>query len=581
MMISDIPNVQLCVEWLLNSEIKHIVISPGSRNAPLALSLAADESFHCYSIVDERSAAFIGLGMAINLGQPIVLLCTSGSAILNYYPAVAEAYYSRVPLVVISADRPTNKIDIGDGQTIRQNHVLDQHCGFSTCLTEISKLPSVKLSADIRRDLTENIEKMKTALNSVYEMRLPVHINIPLEEPLYNFVSEASYTLSEFSVHHNSNQKEKSNPLELLSEVEEILNLSNRIMLLMGSQDIEEHNAGLVQEWQENYDALILTEKQSNLQMGRNVIDAIDLLIAPIELLENQNELFAELQPEVLITAGGMVVSKKVKSFLRQFPPKYHIHIDPNRAYDSYFCLSHHLKMSFNQFLIGIKGKKSKHNHHYSDYWNSHFIQVKALFEQYLKEARYSDLKVFDILSKNIRKKSVIHFSNSSPIRYAQFFSFPNSHIYCNRGTSGIDGSISTAIGFSTLDNRINYIVTGDLSFFYDKNAWWNGLDTSNVRVILINNGGGGIFRILPGYEDKPIYNTFLETQHNMSAKLLCAHYSLEYFRVDVESALAPAMYWLNRKGRSARLLEVFTPRETNATVLRSMFESISDGLKM
>ena len=332
--ISTIPLVQQLVLLAKKYHIKHLVISPGSRNAPLVISFTNDPFFKCYSIVDERSAGFFALGMAQQLQTPVALLCTSGSALLNYYPAIAEAYYSDIPLVVFSADRPTEAIDIGDGQTIRQEHVFANHIEYQANLVnEISYNSKLK---------KHNKKLLKAAFESSYQRRGPVHINVPLYEPLYQTKE----------IIHKQKIKTKLVKIQavlqsnkLPNKVIDLWKKSNKILILVGVFNPDKLTFNLLKKLSQNTDLLIIKESTSNLYFN-NSIYGIDLLIS------NESEAFFKtLQPELLITFGGLVVSKRIKKFLRTYPPNTHIHIDPKKAYNTYGCLTHHFKMEVFEFF--------------------------------------------------------------------------------------------------------------------------------------------------------------------------------------------------------------------------------------
>ncbi|MBC7439496.1 MAG: 2-succinyl-5-enolpyruvyl-6-hydroxy-3-cyclohexene-1-carboxylic-acid synthase, partial [Flavobacterium sp.] len=318
MIYPKIPLAQSIIEICLAKGLTDIIISPGSRNAPLTIGFVNNPNFNCYSIVDERCAAFFAVGMAQQLQKPVAVVCTSGSALLNYYPAFAEAFYSQISLVVISADRPQNKIDIGDGQTIRQQNVFENHSLYNANLTE---------NASVQNDL-----KIGEAIDFSKYKKGPVHINAPFEEPLYETVAELSIKVK--------NDDNFSIPetfyLDKLEEFATIWNQSTRKLILAGVNNPFPVEEEITEKIASDNSIIVLTETTSNLHHP-TFINNIDTIISPFSDKDSE-----DFQPEILITFGGMIVSKRVKSFLRKYKPKHHWHIDSLRAYDTFGALTQH-----------------------------------------------------------------------------------------------------------------------------------------------------------------------------------------------------------------------------------------------
>ena len=582
---SSIPSAQTVVLHCKAKGIQDIVISPGSRNAPLIIGFTEDPSFNCFSIVDERCAAFFALGMAQQLQRPVAVLCTSGSALLNYYPAIAEAFYSNIPLVVISADRPFYKIDVGDGQTIRQDHVFDRHIGYSANMKQdvIHATEKVKKYAPQSIDGNVDAEQVKIqgynngelhkALNLAIGHKLPVHINIPFEEPLYGKIPEAT-------VKPYFNEVIKSDAVvEDLDRFLDHWNSTKRKMVLVGVNYPKCVEQRFLDQLANDPSVVVLTETTSNIHHP-NFFPSIDSILAPIEKSEAKGQLFEALQPEILLTFGGLVVSKKVKAFLRKHKPKHHWHIDKYKAYDTFFALSHHFNYHindfFNQFLTSVQKVESE----YFEYWNGIKIEYEANRKEYLQRIPFSDLTVFGQIFESIPENVQLQMANSSTIRYAQLFNLkPSIEVFCNRGTSGIDGSLSTAIGASVINEKQTIFITGDLSFFYDSNGLWNNYIKSDFRIILINNDGGGIFRILPGQEETDNFETYFETTHNLNAVPLCKMYGIEYSCVNEGNSLKSELAEFFAGTGMSKLLEIKTPRIMNNKILIGYFDFISSSI--
>ncbi len=551
MKFSKIPLAQTITQLCLAKEIKHIVICPGSRNAPLTIGFSENENFEVFSIVDERSAAFFALGIAQQTKHPVVVVCTSGSAVLNFYPAIAEAFYSDIPLVFISADRPSHFIDIGDGQTIRQENVFANHILFSA---------NLKMEAE---EQLFNETQINIAINTAIELKGPVHINAPFEEPLYEMVTEVQVRPQHVPARNSHKKLEED-----LSEYISIWNNAKKKIILVGVL----HPDSIEQKWLDmlsrDASVLVFTETTSNIHHPC-FINSIDQLIASLNIQE-----FKELQPEILLTFGGMVVSKKIKSFLREYPAEHHWHVDEKRAFNTYFYLDKHFKVCAREFLSKFLPQTESVHTSYQNFW----LQVKKHKEKqhvsFIQKCGISDLKVFDSILKSLPDNSMLQLSNSAAIRYAQLFTLKqNVEVYCNRGTSGIDGSTSTAVGAAYASGKRTTFITGDLSFFYDANGLWNNYIPKNFRIVLINNNGGGIFRILPGEKDTQNFDTFFETTHQLNAKHICAMHHVEYAFVATEEDLNKTLETFYLETETPKLLEIQTPRKDNDAVLNAYFK--------
>ncbi len=544
---------QTLTQICLVKGVHHIVISPGSRNAPLTIGFVENEKFNCFSIVDERSAAFFALGMSQQLKLPVVLVCTSGSALLNYYPAVAEAFYSDIPLVIISADRPKELINIGDGQTIQQENVFANHILYNANCENGKK------------HLAYNENEINKAINIAFEQQGPVHINVPFAEPLYETVDglQVQSEIIPLGI------PEKNTLVELDPFVNK-WNISNKKIILIGAQSPNSIEQKFIDQLAEDESVLIFTETTSNVH-HHNIFPSIDQLIAPL-----YDDAFKNLQPEILITFGGMVISKKIKAFLRNYSPTEHWHIDPKKAYDTYFCLKHHFKISPNDFLKEFLPKTIVTENTFQKDWlkvKQHRLDRQAFYENSMP---YSDFKVFSEIVKSLPNNIHLQLSNSATIRYSQLFKLDKSiHVFCNRGTSGIDGCTSTAIGAAYISDDPTVFITGDLSFFYDSNALWNNYIPNNFKIIVINNGGGGIFRILPGDKNSENFKTYFETKHHITAEHLCKMYDFNYHSVSLDNELKTSLNSFFKESNTPKLLEIFTPSEINDKVLLDYFKFI------
>ncbi len=548
-MYPKIPLAQSIIEICQQKGVQHIVISPGSRNAPLTIGFTNNPFFKCYSIADERCAAFFALGIAQQLKQPVVVVCTSGSALLNYYPAVAEAFYSQIPLVVISADRPQSKIDIGDGQTIRQENVFANHSLYNANLLENVS--------------TENDNNIQMALQVAVAQNGPVHINAPFEEPLYETVSELQ--VQPKIIDFTTEEKYFS----LGNSTKEAWNKATKKLVLVGELSPNSVEQQYLDILAKDSSVVVLTEKTSNLH-HLTFIDQIDTLITPFS-----DDDFKTFQPEILLTFGGMVVSKRIKAFLRKYKPAHHWHVDELRAYDTFDALTNHFETIINTFLSQLLDENfnnSSYQSHIATIWKDRVEK----HQEYTAKIPFSDFKVFDFLCKNVPSNIQLQVSNSSAIRYLQLFELNKTvQVFCNRGTSGIDGSTSTAIGAALASDLPTMLITGDISFLYDSNALWNNYIPKNFKIILLNNSGGGIFRILPGHQETETFNTYFETSHQLNASHLAKMYGFDYFEANNETTLKQQYSAFLNQNEKPSILEIFTPKKENDAILLSFFRNL------
>ena len=552
MIYPKIALAQSIIEILSAKGIVNIIISPGSRNAPLTIGFAQNPNFTCYSIADERCAAFFALGIAQQTKQPTAIVCTSGSALLNYYPAFAEAFYSQIPLIVISADRPQSKIDIGDGQTIRQENVFANHSVFNANLTEEAS--------------EENDLKINLAIETAILKKGPVHINAPFEEPLYETTEELSVNPKISILEPETNSQIIENSEEIVS----VWNTAKRKLILVGVNEANAIDKEIIENLASDPSVVVLTETTSNLHHD-SFINSIDTLITPFDDFD-----FKKFNPEVLITFGGMVVSKRIKGFLRKYKPNQHWHIDTLRAYDTFGALTKHFEMKPNDFFKDLLSKTSFVE---SKYFNNVDTVYQTRLErrkEYLSKIEFSDFKVFEKVIESLPKNSMLQISNSSAIRYAQLIDIDDTiEVFCNRGTSGIDGSTSTAIGAAVGNEKQTVFVTGDISFLYDSNALWNSYIPKNFKIILINNGGGGIFRILPGHQEKPVFNTYFETSHKLTAEHLAKMYGFDYLAAHDIQSLDNGIQSIYNSDETPCILEIFTPTVENDQILKQYFKCL------
>ncbi len=544
--------VEVIVGRLKASNITDVVISPGSRNAPFIQSFTRKQAFNCYSVVDERCAGFFALGMALEKKKPVVLLCTSGSAVLNYYPAIAEAFYQKIPLIVLSADRPEYCIDQGQGQTIRQNGVLDLHIQAH-----------FKIDGD-----TKDIHQLKKIEQTLAQAFLqfeagqiqPIHINVHLEEPLYDVVNQFEFNFTEGI---NSTELKEMNWNPYL----DIWNSSKKKLIVVGQQEVDENLTEVLNTLSKRQDVLILTETTSNLDidLGIGCIDAF---------LEGISSIKEAFKPDLLIQFGGAIISKKIKALLKSYEIEQVWSFQPDGIHpDIYFSITDKLDYYALSFLELAKCTKEVDSDYQREYTQA-FNLVKAKRTAFLAQSSYADIHMYNRILDRLNPNTIIHSSNSSVIRYLQLFSNTGLQFYCNRGTSGIDGSTSTAIGFASQTTSPVCLITGDISFFYDTNGLWNKYIPKHFKIIVMNNSGGDIFRIIPGAKDSEAREDYFSTAHNLRAEGIASTFGLDYYFCDNQKDFEIELDAFNRN-ENPSILEIIIPKEVGPKSLKDFFNFI------
>lgn len=554
MAFTDKKNILQLVALLEAHQITKVVLCPGSRNAPLVHTLATHPSFTCYSVTDERSAGFFAIGLALSGGKPAAVCCTSGTALVNLHPAVAEAFYQNVPLVVISADRSAGWIGQMDGQTLPQPGV------FGSLVKKAVNLPEVHTDEEewyCNRLINEAL------LETHHHGKGPVHINVPISEPLFQFTTEALPQVRVITRYQGLNVYDRS-----YDELIERLNKYQKRMVVVGQMN-------LIYQFEKKYVKMLykhfvwLTEHLSNQTIPGMAIKNFDAT-----LFAMNQEVQEKMRPELLITYGGHIVSKRLKKYLREHPPKEHWHVSPDgEVVDLYGSLTTVIEMDPFEFLEKIAFLLENKTPQYPLLWEN------TCKEQCEPELAYSEMSAIGALIKLLPEQSALHLANSSVIRYAQLFSLPPTvEVCCNRGTSGIEGSLSAAIGYASASEKLNFVLIGDLSFFYDMNALWNDYVRPNVRILLLNNGGGEIFHTLPGLDMSGTSHKFVTGVHKTSARGWAEERGFLYLQAKDEEQLTEAMarFAHPESLEQPLLLEVFTNKNKDARILKEYYHSLN-----
>lgn len=555
---SDKENVNILTALLVAHGVKHAVVCPGSRNAPIVHNLNDCPNITCHPVTDERSAGFYALGMAQIIRHPVAVCVTSGTALLNLLPAVAEAYYQHVPLVVISADRPVMWIDQQDGQTLPQLDALGRFVSKAVSLPEPS--------TDDERWYCNRLVN-EALLCCQRHGGSPVHLNVPISEPLFTFNVPALPT--ERVIRQVVATTDVVHCQPLLADVQS----AKRPMIVVGQLSNKEARRMALQLCELSTDVVVVYEclgmayhedascYPDSPTEGLNPLH-IDKVLVRMQQVE-------QYQPDVVVYLGGTLVSKRLKAFLRQSPAaKTWIVNEQGAIYDTFQNLTGVIEGApydvLEVILRYVRGEKEKQRQPFESGFRSRWAtlihQVQAQNEHF--HPPYSSFRAvkrfFETVSHEDRY--ILHAANSMSVRLVNYFA--SDYVFCNRGVNGIDGSLSTAAGCSLVTTQNVYCIIGDLSFFYDQNALWHSLG-GNFRVLLLNNGGGVIFQSLPGLKDSTAQQTLISAQHHTTAWGICQQNNVAYLSACDEIELENNMNrFVNDNFDRPVVFEVFTSQQ-------------------
>ena len=537
--------------------VKKVIIAPGSRNAPLIFAFTAHPDLECLSITDERSAAYFALGMAQQSGEAVALVCTSGTAVLNFAPAIAEAYYQNLPLLVFTADRPAEMIDQADGQTIRQTNI------YANYIKASFDLP---VETIVSADLDFSDRQVSQAIDTaVLYPQGPVQINVPLREPIYTALPEK----------HSHPKIIKTLASDTLLNDKNVQALRacwlshKRKLVVFGVFPKDEMLNALARKLADEPDVVVLCENLSNIS-GDNIITQPESLFSRINSKEN-TDLFA---PDLLITIGHSVICKQLKLYLRAHQPAEQWQLESSMPYvDTYKSLTSIIPGKALNILSALPLGETASN--FSSIYRTEMQQVKELHEKFVKDATLSDMAVTIELLKQTPAGTVLHLANSTSVRWTQLFPTRSDLTYlCNRGTSGIDGSLSTAAGYAFASKQPTVFLTGDLSFIYDSNGLWNNYIGDNFKIIVMNNNGGNIFRFIGDKQLMEKSLDFFTTPHQVKIKPLVEAYGLNYRCCDKTEDLGESLKNLFSADK-ATVLEIFTDSDLNTENYKGYFRNI------
>ena len=505
-----------------------------------------------HSVVDERSAAYMALGMAMETRKPAILLCTSGTAVLNYAPAVAEAFFQKVPLLILTADRPADWIGHQDNQAIYQDEVFGKNC---------HKSYSLPCEPADSRQLDEVHQILCNAyFDAINGEGGPVHINIPIDEPLYIEIPEAG------KLAYNPEDVSKTDEYQL-ANLTSAWEKTKHKMIVMGQMPPNASIESQIERLSDDSSVVVIAEPIANQRKG-NYIAPTEAFFARLAALNKQMP-----SPELVLYFGGQVVSKSLKAYLRNLTDCRFVYVSPNEfTVDTFRQQPIHMKAGIATVLKKLTVTTGGI---FQSTWMQFANEVKECVAREMVTLEFSDLKVAHFLTKALPPSAKIFVGNSSIIRYLQNFEI-KQQLYANRGTSGIDGCLSTAVGLAKNSSGPVFAILGDVSFLYDTNAFLQGNLPANLKIIVVNNGGGGIFRLLPGPSSIPGLLPMQETSHKVRIGSLCQAYGVNYFFCNSIACLDEELEWL-LKASSISLLEIKTPMETNPEVFTMFNQKLKE----
>lgn len=561
-MYSNKENVNILTSLLLEYGVSDAVVCPGSRNAPIVHNLSVCEAIRCRPVTDERSAAFYALGLAIATRRPTVVCVTSGSTLLNVMPAVAEAAYQHVPLVVISADRPLQWIDQLDGQTIPQSDALGRFVRKAVQLPE----PHNDEERWLCRRLVNEAMHLATCRQGA-----PVHINVPISEPLFEFDTEQLPQLSRFNYIKRAAIKDAS------MDMPDAFHKAKRPMIVIGQLAHGTISHETIRSLSEKY--VVMSEPLSNPSyMTIHFDEAIRYIVSDNSSINDDEDDKTAYYPDYVIYVGDTLVSKPARRFLRNAKaPSCLITPDAADIHDPLMTLTDIVECdtdSINALLASLcDAPDTDERCRFHDRWQSFLDAYAAHADAYAPEySQMATVKYFEEQLADLDIDICVHYANSSAVRLACIYA--QHYVWCNRGVNGIEGSLSTAAGFSLATHDMTVCVIGDLSFFYDQNALWNSNLRGNLRIILLNNRGGGIFRQLPGLSDSPAADDLVMASHENTAQGICTQNDIGYMSAkNMDEMQIGIVTLLTRESERPMLLEVFTDSNDDVKALEKYFK--------
>lgn len=553
-MYSNIESVQILIKLLKEYNIKNVVLAPGGSDIPIIHSIETDEFFNCYSVVDERSAVYFAMGVSQQNNAPVACVCTSGTAVSNFLPGMTEAYYQNVPIVAITADKDPLRQGHLETQKIEQNNILDTVCKKTV---ELPVIRSKEESWYCGRLINEALVELD------HHGKGPVQINIPIVGKTSIYSCETLPDVKKINLITATDQG--------LDKYIEKLSKAKKILIVLGQNIVfSDEDKKNVELFAKKYNCIISVEHMSNLNCEGVVYTY------PVTEIFYMKGALSDLVPDIVISMGNNIASYKMKPFLREHSGTVeHWQVDESgRIRDMFECLTDVMEFSpqfFFKYFAGNAPKNISNDKIYFKEWQKYIDNITY------PEFNFSNFYVAQELSKVIPDKSILHLAILNSTRVMQFFPLgKNVKVYSNIGALGIDGCLSTFIGQAAGTDELAFCLVGDLSFFYDMNAAGIRHIGSNVRIILLNNGGGSEFHFFMGKRNIPTINTHICAEHKKTAKGWIESLGYDYYSASTKEELATVMPKLSKKSDKPIFVEVFTDMEDDANYTNKFYSDNS-----
>ncbi|MGL4522704.1 MAG: 2-succinyl-5-enolpyruvyl-6-hydroxy-3-cyclohexene-1-carboxylic-acid synthase [Bacilli bacterium] len=549
------------VESCVDQGVVHVVGSPGSRSTPLAFGFHAHPSIQLKMITDERSAAFYALGLAKKSKEPVLLFCTSGSAVANYLPAIVEAFHSEIPLIVLTADRPHMLHDVGAPQTMRQHRIFQDYTRYT------SEIVAYNDEKETLRYVSRSI--MRSILHATGHTKGPVHLNIPFQEPLVPDLSEVRWQ-----------KKKKADRKNVL--------LSSNIDLCEISHEQLHSNRGLI----------LLGETEDN-QLMQAVLTLAEKFQIPIccDVLSNARQcncssqvtnydfflrnkaLWDDLRPHWIVRIGKQPVSKVLMEFVAYHQDVYQLILSESERTHDWIHTHHESRTNVTKNSIHhLQQYVVTSDFAWSALWKKQSTTIESKVQCFLTENNENELWITDAILRAMPRKSTLFLANSMPIRYGDMLLSPKwqgTDVFANRGVNGIDGTIATSFGVAASSEE-TWCVLGDLAALHDFTSFlYFAQDNVKMTFILINNDGGGIFSYLPQAKQKEQFETLFGTPHGYTLTPL-----LQSANIDCQTVTDGEYFErvLQQPYQGIRVFEVCTNRVSSHAEITELTSQISNG---
>lgn len=559
-MYTSLRNVQILIALLKEHGIRRVVISAGTRHTPFVASIEQDEWFQTYSVVDERSASFFAIGLIELLQEPVAIVCTSGTAAANYVSGANEAFYQHLPLLILTADRNHYYMFQQEEQMIPQEHL------YSDVARRVVTLPHVRDDKDAwycARICNEALLELQ------HKESGPVHINFivendyPIKQGIVRFEERNLPTIRKIKrLGHESSEQQWEERASKLA--------SSKVLIIYGQHGrLAAEAQAVFDRFCARCDCVISVDLLSNFTN-----EASFFTYALMKFIGE--DAFKALLPDIVITINANSVTEikgKLASHKDAFE-HWHVSLD-GEVSDPFKCLPDIIETSPTYFFNRMSNlMPEKAAFPYRNTWKQTIRQVGRNGFLTNESITWSEVRAIQLFMQRLPDNAILHLANSNTIRIANFFSVkPGVDVYCNRGTNGIDGSMSAYLAQSYTTDRPSFLIIGDLSFFYDMNSLWTSYVNANTRILVINNGGGAIFHTYPNTTNVPTLDQDIAAAHHDNVKGWCQAQGFDYHAARTDEELEKGLDALLGNGDKPVVVEAFTDKAKDASALSMLYQ--------